>query len=428
MDAENLIGQQIDRYRILVHIARGGMADVYLAEDVDLKRKVAFKVMLTALSTDPQFAARFQREAQIVAKLEHPNIVQVYRTGLMPSQAVGIQQPYLVMQYIAGGSLRDKLQELADREKLLKTGQALAIICQIAQALAVAHRANIVHRDLKPDNVLIRPDGTPVLVDLGIAAVGSDAKLTRTGLIMGTPHYMSPEQVRGKAVDGRSDDASLRFILYEGSDIFLDTGSYENGADISRIEDTRISFLVSGSCMSLQYDAKMSIMNVGCYEGACGYRAQERDEVIPLAEGYLLHYDILAQAVIETRLIRTSEGDAYKNILLQSEAGRTVHDYCVLPLFPESVATPITSATNTQVPTHTPIAPVTTTPPQPDVTNTPVPQPPTSVPPTTGASNDRFHQIPLPLLVIPTLWVGLGAVLVSSYSPKKSDELSEKQR
>ncbi len=215
MDAENLVGQQIDRYRILKHIARGGMADVYLAEDVDLKRKVAFKVMLAALSTDPQFAARFRREAQIVAKLEHPNIVQIYRTGLMPSQSAAIQQPYLVMQYIDGGSLRDKLQALADQGKSLTTEQALTITSKIAQALAVAHRANIVHRDLKPSNVLIRPDGTPVLVDLGIASVGSDSQLTRTGLIMGTPHYMSPEQVRGKVVNGRSDLYSLGIILYE---------------------------------------------------------------------------------------------------------------------------------------------------------------------------------------------------------------------
>ncbi|HFQ93316.1 MAG TPA: serine/threonine protein kinase, partial [Anaerolineae bacterium] len=206
-----LLGQQIDQYRILRHIARGGMADVYLAEDVDLERKVALKIMLDALAaSDPQFAERFRREAITVAKLDHPNIVQVYTVGQTPDG-----QPYIAMQYIEGGSLRDKLKELSDRRKLLTTEQALNIVRQIALALAVAHKAGIVHRDLKPANVLIRRDGTPVLVDLGIAAVQGGAKLTQTGSVIGTPAYMSPEQVRGRPLDGRSDLYALGIILYE---------------------------------------------------------------------------------------------------------------------------------------------------------------------------------------------------------------------
>ena len=215
MDAEHLIGEEIDRYRIIKHIARGGMADVYLAEDVSLQRKVALKVMLDTLSMDAQFVQRFQREAQTVAKLEHTNIVQVYSTGLMPQQFAATQQPYLAMQYIDGGSLREKLEELANRGKLLTTEQALNFGRQIAQALGVAHKARVVHRDLKPSNILIRPDGTPVLVDLGIAVVGDGTKLTQTGSLIGTPYYMSPEQVRGKPLDGRSDLYSLGVILYE---------------------------------------------------------------------------------------------------------------------------------------------------------------------------------------------------------------------
>ncbi len=211
-DSNNaLIGQQVDQYRILQHIARGGMADVYLAEDVDLERNVALKVMLDALAaSDPQFAERFRREAQIVAKLNHPNIVQVYTVG---QTAKG--QPYIAMQYIEGGSLRDKLKELAEREKLLTTEQGLNIIRYIALALGAAHKAEIVHRDLKPANVLIRPDGAPVLVDLGIAAVRGGAKLTQTGSIIGTPAYMSPEQVRGQSIDGRADLYALGVIIYE---------------------------------------------------------------------------------------------------------------------------------------------------------------------------------------------------------------------
>jgi serine/threonine protein kinase len=210
MDTETFIGQQIDRYRIISHIARGGMADVYLAEDIDLKRKVALKVMLDTLSLDPQYVERFRREAQTVAKLEHSNIVQVYSTGLMPTQ-----QPFLAMQYIDGGSLEDKLEQLLQRGKLLTTEQALNITRQIALALALAHAVHIVHRDLKPSNVLIRPDGTPVLVDLGIAVATDSTKLTQTGSLIGTPHYMSPEQVRGFPLDGRSDLYSLGIILYE---------------------------------------------------------------------------------------------------------------------------------------------------------------------------------------------------------------------
>ena len=211
MDTGKLVGQQIDQYHIVRHIARGGMADVYLAEDIDLERKVALKVMLAALATaDPQFAERFRREAKTVARLDHPNIVQVYTVGQTPTG-----QPYIAMQYIEGGSLQKKLKELADRKKLLTTEQALNIVRQIALALGAAHEAGIVHRDLKPANVLVRPDGVPVLVDLGIAAIKGGAKLTQTGSVIGTPAYMSPEQVRGGTLDGRADLYALGIILYE---------------------------------------------------------------------------------------------------------------------------------------------------------------------------------------------------------------------
>jgi len=210
METERFSGQQIGRYRILEHIARGGMADVYLAEDVDLRRKVALKVMLETLSLEPEFVQRFRREAQTVARLDHTNIVQVFSTGLTPTN-----QPYIAMQFIEGGSLRERLAQLAERGKLLTTEQALNIARQLALALSVAHRAHIVHRDLKPSNVLIKPDGTPVLVDLGIASVRSGEKLTQTGSLLGTPSYMSPDQVRGLDLDGRSDIYSLGIILYE---------------------------------------------------------------------------------------------------------------------------------------------------------------------------------------------------------------------
>jgi len=206
-----LLGQQINQYRIVRHIARGGMADVYLAKDVDLEREVAFKVMLDALAaTDSEFVERFRREAKIVAKLDHPSIVQIYTIG-----QTAVEQPYIAMQYIEGGSLQEKLKALADRRKLLTTEQALNIIRQITLALNAAHEAGIIHRDLKPANVLIRPDGTPVLVDLGIATIQGGAKLTQTGGVIGTPAYMAPEQVRGGGLDGRADLYALGIMLYE---------------------------------------------------------------------------------------------------------------------------------------------------------------------------------------------------------------------
>jgi serine/threonine-protein kinase len=209
-NAQELVGERIDQYEILQHIARGGMADVYLAKDVDLQRQVALKVLIGALAVDRQFAQRFRREAQTVARLDHPNIVHIYSTGFAPGD-----RPYIAMQYIDGGSLRDRLKALAQRGKLVPTAQALQIVRRMAVALEVAHQAGIVHRDLKPANILLKQDGAPVLVDLGIAAVQGGARLTQTGSLLGTPAYMSPEQARGIPLDGRSDLYSLGVILYE---------------------------------------------------------------------------------------------------------------------------------------------------------------------------------------------------------------------
>jgi len=207
---EDMIGKRIGRYEVQAHIGRGGMADVYLAYDVELKRKIALKILLPMLAQDTAFVERFRREAQTVARLDHPNIVNVFDIGTTEQL-----RPYIAMQYIGGGSLQDRLVELKQRGKLVPTAQALAIIRQMAEALSVAHQAGIVHRDLKPANILIRDDGTPVLVDLGIAAVEGSSRLTQTGGIIGTPHYMSPEQVLDHPLDGRSDLYSLGVILYE---------------------------------------------------------------------------------------------------------------------------------------------------------------------------------------------------------------------
>jgi hypothetical protein len=194
--------------------------------------------------------------------------------------------------------------------------------------------------------------------------------------------------------------------LYEGGDIFLETGGYENGADVSPIEDTRVSFLVSGSCMSVQYEPEGGAIAVACYEGDCRYRAEERDELTPLAKGSLLRYDVLERQPLETRRIAAADAAYYQNILLRSSAGRFVYNQCVLPLFP-----PTATPTHTPIPSHTPVSSSSgggSAPPRP--TNTPVPPQPTNTPVASG--NASLNERPaLGALGLTTFWLGLGVVL-----------------
>ena len=207
----SLVGKQIDQYDIVRAVARGGMAEVYLATDVTLQRQVALKVMLSELAKDQTAMARFRREAEAVARLNHPNIIQIYTTGMTPDK-----RPYLAMQYVSGGTLQQQLAQLARQGQQMSVADSLSLARQVALAMQVAHQHDIVHRDLKPSNILLRSDGEPVLTDLGIAALDTQStRLTQTGSIMGTPHYMSPEQALGRHVDGRSDIYSLGIILYE---------------------------------------------------------------------------------------------------------------------------------------------------------------------------------------------------------------------
>lgn len=201
----------MDHYQVLRLIGQGGMAAVYLARDLMLDREVVLKTMLPALAQNEQLMRRFEREAKATARLEHSNIVPIYSTGTTASG-----QPYIAMQYVKGGSLSDYLRQLSQQKQWISTIYALSIVRQIASALHIAHQANIVHRDLKPGNILLRRDGTPVLADLGIAAIQQAAtRLTQTGSVIGTPYYMAPEQGAGQAIDGRSDIYSLGVILYE---------------------------------------------------------------------------------------------------------------------------------------------------------------------------------------------------------------------
>ncbi len=196
---------QIPGYRIDKKIGQGGMADVYLGVQENLDRQVAIKILLPALFRDQQFAIRFLKEARTAAKMVHPNIITIHDVG----EAEGSH--YIVMEY-----LEESLQGRLKRKAIGGPDDALRIIRMVAQALDYAHQKGFIHRDIKPDNIMFRPDGTAVLVDFGIArAVDSNTKLTGTGMSIGTPHYMSPEQCRGEQIDGRTDIYALGVQFYE---------------------------------------------------------------------------------------------------------------------------------------------------------------------------------------------------------------------
>ena len=193
------------RYRVIRRLGGGGMADVYLAEQALLARRVVVKVLHAHLGKDPEIAERFRREAESAAQLCHPHICPILDYG----EVDGIV--YTVMPYYDGGSLADKVQKQGNVDALL-VGAAAA---QIASGLDYAHRHGIVHRDVKPDNVLFDEDGNAIITDFGIATARFHGRLTASGRAMGTPHYMSPEQAMGKLIDGRSDVYAMGIMLYE---------------------------------------------------------------------------------------------------------------------------------------------------------------------------------------------------------------------
>src|SRR5688572_14992192 len=200
-----------DKYRIEAFVSAGGMGAVYRAQHVMLGKTVAVKVIKPELVTSDEVVTRFQREARAASNLDHSNIVTVYDLGQTPEGTL-----YIAMEFIDGPSLRDAIR----REGPLAPGRAIDILRQVASALSAAHRKQIVHRDLKSHNLMLAADdrGRDVvkLVDFGIAKTFDEStQLTAAGYMLGTPHYMSPEQAAGKPVDHRADLYSLGVILYE---------------------------------------------------------------------------------------------------------------------------------------------------------------------------------------------------------------------
>lgn len=181
------------------------MADVYVAEQSQLARRVVIKVLHPHLARDPEVAERFRREAEAAAKLVHPHICSIYDYGATPDVV------FAVMPYLEGGSLADAIQQ----HRTVDAMRAASVAVQVSCALDYAHRHGVIHRDVKPDNVLFDSDGNAALTDFGIATARFHGRLTASGRAMGTPHYMSPEQAMGKLVDGRSDLYAVGVMLYE---------------------------------------------------------------------------------------------------------------------------------------------------------------------------------------------------------------------
>jgi serine/threonine protein kinase len=192
-------------YDIIEELGRGGMAMVYRAKDRQLEREVAVKVLPFSLAFDTEFVERFQREARTAAQLEHPNIIAIYRVG-RSGRVI-----YFVMKFLRGGSLSSLL---AHRKKLTPP-EIRRLLLEAGSALGYAAQRGIVHRDIKPDNIMFDEFGQSVLTDFGIAKAASGQKLTGTGMSIGTPHYMSPEQARAQPIDGRSDIYSLGIVAYQ---------------------------------------------------------------------------------------------------------------------------------------------------------------------------------------------------------------------
>lgn len=222
----SFLNQQLERYEIREKIGSGGMARVYRGYDKTLEREVAIKILHEHLSEESEFKVRFEREAKFVASINHPNIVQVYDYAMIERGDSVVC--LMVMPFLQGQTLRDVLEETNKRGEHLPPERVLEIMVALASALQYAHDRGTIHRDVKPANIILDDKYRPTLMDFGIARMTQASNLTQEGATVGTPAYMSPEQISGEPVDHRSDIYALGVILYEmitGMPPFDDDGS-----------------------------------------------------------------------------------------------------------------------------------------------------------------------------------------------------------
>jgi formylglycine-generating enzyme required for sulfatase activity/predicted Ser/Thr protein kinase len=199
------VPEKLGKYKIIEEVGRGGFAAVYKAVDTTLDRTVALKVLAPHLLWDPTFVQRFQREAKVAANLDHPHIVTIYEV----SQIEGVY--FIAMQFLEGRTV----SQILEAEGPWAVSRVQGVIEQMASALDYAHARGFVHRDIKPSNVIVANDGRATLTDFGLVKAGEGTKLSTTGVVFGTPEYMSPEQAEGKELDARSDVYSLGVVLFE---------------------------------------------------------------------------------------------------------------------------------------------------------------------------------------------------------------------
>jgi serine/threonine-protein kinase len=212
-ELEAIRGAFSERYIVESLLGRGGMGSVYKARERTLDRHVALKIVRDERRSDAEFIERFRREARIAARLRHPRIVSVHEVGALGGYH------YFSMDYIEGSTLR----AVVARRRSLPPEDAMSVIAEICRAVAHAHGKGIIHRDLKPENVMIDTEGDVFVMDFGLARAVADSTLTASGAVVGSPYYMSPEQLRGEALDERTDVYSLGLILYyciTGVDLF----------------------------------------------------------------------------------------------------------------------------------------------------------------------------------------------------------------
>src|SRR5215469_2719519 len=283
-------GEMLGPYEIVAPIGAGGMGEVYRAKDTKLKRDVALKVLPDAFAADPARMARFQREAEVLAALNHPNIAQIY----------GIEEHALVMELVDGPTLADRI-----KQGPIPLDESLEVVRQIAEALEAAHEKGIVHRDLKPANVKIKPDGTVKVLDFGLAAILQTASgatdpansptltigATQVGAIMGTAGYMSPEQAVGKPVDRRADIWAFGVVLFEmltGEHLFTGETASHILADVIKgeIDFGKLPTSTPGTIRNLlkrclDRDVKMRLQAIGEVRIAIAHVGKEAEPVRP---------------------------------------------------------------------------------------------------------------------------------------------------